>query len=199
MSSIVSRRASVLALAAVVTLAGCAKPPADAITAAEAAQQAAVAAGAEEYAPEALNAVAEAKAALDAELAAQAEKSSFTRSYDRAAELVAAYQAAADQATSAAATAKQQAEQEATAFITEGRASLDEVTTLLASAPRGKGSAADLAAMQADLEGAGLALTEAETALTAGSFLEARTKAASARDVIQRVRDAVTQAQTARR
>lgn len=188
-------RRALLALVAAASVSACAQPPAEAISAAEAAQQAAVAAGAEEYAPEAMNAVAEAKAALDAEIAAQGEKMSFTRSYGRAEELAAAYQAAADQAVTAAEAGKEQAKQEATTFITEGRMALDEATALLASAPRGKGSAADLAAMKTDLEGAGMTLTEAETALAAGSFLEARTKAVSAREVIDRVKDAVTQAQ----
>lgn len=194
MSRIASRRSAVLALLAVTTVAACSKPPAEAITAADEAQQAALAAGADEYAPEAMNAVVEAKAALDAEIAAQGEKSSFSRSYKQAEELAAAYKAAADQAAAAATAGKEQAQQEATAFITAGRAALEEATAILASAPRGKGSAADLAAMQADLEGAGLALTEAETALSAGSFLEARTKAASAQETIQRIKDAVAQA-----
>ena len=77
----VTNRRALVALAATLALTACSKPPAEAIDAAEASQQAAVAAGADEYAPEAMNAVAEAKAALDAELAAQGEKMSLTRSY----------------------------------------------------------------------------------------------------------------------
>jgi len=195
----VTNRRALVALAAALALTACSKPPTDALNAADAAQQAAMAAGADEYAPEAMNAVAEAKAALDAELAAQGEKMSLTRSYKHAEELAAAYQAAADQATTAAAAAKEQAKQEATTLISEGRMGLDEATTLLASAPRGKGSAADLAAMRADLEAAGVALTEAEASLTNGMFLDARSKATSAKEAIQRVKDAVTAAQAARR
>jgi len=98
---IVTNRRALVALVAALALTGCAKPPAEAIAAADAAQQAAVAAEAEQYAPEAMNSVAEAKAALDAEIAAQGEKMSLTRSYKRAEELVAAYKAAAEQATTA--------------------------------------------------------------------------------------------------
>ena len=192
---IVTNRRALVALVAALALTGCAKPPADAIAAADAAQQAAVAAEAEQYAPEAMNSVAEAKAALDAEIAAQGEKMSLTRSYKRAEELVAAYQAAAEQATTAAAAGKEQAMNEATALIAEGRTALEEGTATLAKAPRGKGSAADLAAMKADLEAAGVSLTEAEASLAAGAFLDAKSKATSAKETIQRVVDAVTQAQ----
>ncbi len=195
---IVPTRRALVALVAALSLTACAKPPAEAISAAEQAQQAAVAAGAEEYSPEAMNTVTEAKAALDAEIAAQGEKMSLTRSYKRAEELAAAYKTAADQAATAAVAAKEQAKNEATTLITEGRMALDEANAMLASAPRGKGSRADLAALKADLEAAGASLTEAETSLANGMFLDARSKATSAKEAIQRVKDAITQAQAAR-
>ena len=195
---IVTNRRALVALVAALSITACAKPPAEAISAAEQAQQAAVAAGADEYSPEAMNAVTEAKAALDAEIAAQGEKMSLTRSYKHAEELAAAYKTAADQAATAAVAAKEQAKNEATQLITDGRMALDEATAMLASAPRGKGSRADLAAMQADLEAAGTSLTDAEASLAGGMFLDARSKATSAMEAIQRVKDAVTQARAAR-
>lgn len=199
MSRIVSHRRALAALFVTVSVSACSKPPQEAIAAAEEAQTAAQSAGAAEYAPEAWSAVAEAKAALDAELAAQGEKMSLTRSYERAEELATAYQTAAQEASTAAAAAMEQARTEATNLITESRLALDEATAMLASAPRGKGSAADLAAMKADLEAAGVSLSGAESALTSGAYLDARAKASSAREVIARVKDSVTQAQTARR
>jgi hypothetical protein len=181
-------------LLAVTTLSACSKPPAEAISAAEAAQQAAMAAGVAEYAPEAMNAVSEAKAALDAELAAQGEKMSLTRSYSHAEELAAAFKSAAEQATASAAAAKEQAKADATTMIGEGRMALDSAMAMLAAAPVGKGSRADLAAMKADLEAAGMSLTEAEAALTGELYLEAKSKAAAAHEVIGRVTMAVEQA-----
>jgi hypothetical protein len=192
-------RFAVVALAAAATLTACGKPPAEAIALANEAQQGAMTAGAGEYAPEALNAVTEAKAALDAELTAQGEKMSLTRSYKHAEELAAAYKVAADQATSAATTAKERARTEATALITEGRTALDEARTMLASAPKGKGSRADLAALSADLDAAGAGLTEAESAVASQMYLDARTKASSAMTVIGKVRSSIEQAQAARR
>lgn len=199
MSSIASYSRAALALVAVVAVTACSKPPQEAIAAGDEAQAAAQAAGAAEYAPEAWIAVTQAKAALDAELAAQGEKMSLTRSYKLAEELAGAYQAAAQQATTAAAAAMEQARNEATTLITESRLALDEATAMLASAPRGKGAAADLAAMKADLEAAGMTLTEAESALSAGTYLDARAKATSAREVIEQVKTAVATAQAARR
>lgn len=192
------RRHALVALVAAVALSACAKPPAEAIALAEQAQQGAMAAGADEYAPEALNAVTEAKAALDAELAAQGEKMSLTRSYKQAETLAAAYKTAADQAAAAATAAKEQARNEATALITESRTALEEVRAMLASAPKGKGSRADLAAMGADLDAAAAGLTEAEDALTSQMYLDARSKASSARTLIDQVRSSIEQAQAAR-
>jgi hypothetical protein len=199
MSRTLPRRYAFAAFVAVASLSACSKPPAEAIALAEEAQQGAIAAGAQDYAPEALNAVTEAKAALDAEIAAQGEKMSLTRSYKQAETLAAAYKTAADQATTAANAAKEQARNEATTLITESRTALEEVRALLASAPRGKGSRADLAALGADLDAAATGLTEAEDALTSQMYLDARSKASSARLIIDQVRSSIEQAQAASR
>lgn len=190
------------ALAVVLTtvaVAACAKPPADAISAGDQAQSAAMAAGAEEYAPEAASAVTTAKAALDTELAAQSERMALRRSYKHAEELAAAYRQAAEQATTAATSAKEAARQQAMTLITESRAALDEVTGMLAAAPVGKGSRADLAAMRTDLETAANGLTEAEASLNAEKYLEAQSQATSARQIIDQVKAAVEQARGMRR
>ncbi|HSG09644.1 MAG TPA: hypothetical protein VLA36_14885 [Longimicrobiales bacterium] len=189
------------ALAAIVAasfVSACAKPPSEVIARADQAQQAAMAAGAEEYAPEALNSVSEAKAALDAEIAAQGEKMSLTRSYKHAEELALAYETAAGQATTAATTAKETARTEATDLIAQGRTELEAVRAMLASAPQGKGSRADLAAMGADLDAASASLSEAENALTSEMYLDARSKASSAMTTIGQVRSSIEQAQAAR-
>jgi len=192
------RRNALVALVAVASLSACAKPPVEAITLGEQAQQAALSAGAAEYAPEALNSVTEAKAALDAEIAAQGEKMSLTRSYKQAETLAAAYKSAADHAATAAAAAKEQARTDATNLITESRTALDEVRTMLAAAPQGKGSRADLAAMGADLDAAAASLTEAEGSLTSEMYLDARSKASAAQQMIDQVRSAIDQAKAAR-
>lgn len=196
-----SRNRSRVAVAVLVTLAvaGCAKPPVDAIAAAEDAQRTAMAAGAQEYAPEAVSVMTEAKAAMDAELSAQNERMFLRRSFKQAEALAVAYRQAADQATSTANSAREQARQEATTLITESKMALDEVNGLLAAAPVGKGSRADLAAMKADLETAANGLAEAEASLTAERFLEAKSQATSARQIIDQVKASIEQARTMRR
>ena len=131
----------------------CAKEPTDALNAAKAALEAAKTAGASDYAPAALAAADTAAAALDAELKAQTEKFSLTRSYTKAAELAAAAKTAADEASAAAVTGKEQMKAEATTLIAGVRGGVDAAKQALAKAPKGKGSAADLEAMNADVAG----------------------------------------------
>ncbi len=173
-------------------MAACADPPVDSIANAEQALQSAVSAGAAEYAPQAMNATAQAKAALDVELAVQAERWSVRRSYERAEELAAAYLLASEQAADQATHAKELARVEATIAIEQSRLALDEVLGMLAVAPAGKGTRADL--MKADLEAAATGLTEAAASVTAGQYREARSQAASAREIIDRVRAAIEMA-----
>lgn len=183
-------------------VAGCSKPPSAEIDMADAALAAAATAGAEEYAPGAIGSVRDLRAQLDAELELQATKSSFTRSYDHALELANQVKAGSDAAASEAATAKETVRQETAVLLEEVKVALDEVQGMLATAPRGKGSAMDLAALQSDLDGAKASLLEGETALTEGRFLEAKTKVLAVQSVAQSVRTAIesaTLAQTTRR
>jgi hypothetical protein len=192
-----SRKLAVLAAAvAAVAVTSCAKPPTKAIDAAHAAQDAAVAAGAPTYAPDAQAAVASARAALDAEVAAQQSRMAFRRSYKQTEQLAADLKAASDKATADANGAKEQARQDATKLITDCQTALQEVSTMLASAPKGKGTAADLAALKVDLQSAGQSLTDAQTQLTSQNYLEARTKAMAASQAIDSVRAAVVRART---
>lgn len=188
-----------IALITAVSVTACAKPPTEAVNAAHAAQDAAVAAGAATYAPDAQAAVASARAALDAELAAQQGRMALRRSYQRAETLAADLKAAADQATADANAAKEQARQEATSLISETRTTLQMVADMLTKAPRGKGSAADIAALKADLETAGQSLNDAESRLTAQNYLDARTKAQAAREAIESVRAAIERARGMRK
>jgi len=193
------QRAFIVILSAAAAVAACSKRPADAIAAGEEAQSAAVSAGAEEYAPDAMNVVAQAKSALDAELTVQDGHSALRRSYKEAEQLAAAYKKAADDAAAAATVAKAQAKEDANTLIAETRSALDEAVALLAVAPVGKGSRADVAAMRTDLETARAGLTDADASLNADRYLEAKSKAAAAREIIDRVKASVAQAETMRR
>ena len=165
----------------------CAKEPTDALNAAKSALEAAKTSGASDYAPEALAAADTAAAALDAELKAQTEKFALTRSYTKAAELAAAAKTAADQAAAAAVTGKEQMKAEATTLIAGVRGSIDAAKQALAKAPKGKGSAADLEAMNADVAGVETALGEMDAAMAAGNYKDAKVKAEAAKATLDKI------------
>jgi len=143
-------------------VAGCAKPPQEAINAATAAIDAAKQAGAADYAADSLRAVEDAKAALDAELKAQEDKFALFRSYKKTDELVADLKAKADKAAA------------------DAKAALEK-------APKGKGTAADLEAMKADLTAAESSIGEANAAMGKEDFKGAKAKADAATTSIQNV------------
>jgi hypothetical protein len=181
----------VLMGAAVLGLAACEDPPDPEIQSARARLTAAETAGAADYAPEALGAAEAAQQALDAELAVQEEKFAMFRDYEETARLATEAQAAADRAAASAEAGKQQVRRETEALVAQVRAIVDEASTMLASAPRGKGSEVDLAVLQADIAGAGALLPEVEQSLAAGRYLEAKSRAESALATAQGVKDQV--------
>jgi len=197
------RHRSLTALAlfglAAAVAAGCAQVPQADIDAAKAAVEQAATAGAADYAPDSFRAAQDAETLLDAELAAQGEKFSLTRSYAKATELAAALKAAGEKAAADAATGREAARNEATTLIADAKASLAKAEQLLAKAPRGKGTAQDLAALKADLSGAAMSIAEAETAFATEAFIDAKTKAEAANAAAANVIAAIEQAMAARR
>lgn len=179
--------------------AGCAQPPQAQIDAARAAATSAAADTAVSvYAPDQFAAMQDAQSALDAELAAQEAKFFLTRSYAEVEKLSATVEAAAKAATDAANVAEEQAKNDAMQLIADTKTALEAGTQALTTAPKGKGTEADLQAMQADLDGAATALTEAETALAASDYLEAKARAEAAKTAIDGVVAAVEAAKQAR-
>jgi hypothetical protein len=165
----------------------CAKEPTDAIGAAKASLEAAKTAGAADYAPAALASAETSAAALDAELKAQSEKFALTRSYAKANELAAAAKADAEKAAAEAVTGKEQMKAEATTLIAGVRGSLDAAKQALAKAPKGKGSAADLEAMNADVAGVESSLTAMDAAMAAGNYKDAKVKAEAAKQTLDKI------------
>jgi len=168
-------------------VAGCAKPPQDAINAATAAIDAAKQAGAADYAADSLRAVEDAKAALDAELKAQEDKFSLFRSYKKADELVSDMKAKADKASADAKAGKEQAKNDATAAIGAATTGLTDAKAALDKAPKGKGTAADLEMMKSDLTAAESSIGEANAAMGREDFKGAKAKADAAATSIQNV------------
>ena len=178
-------------LAVALAAAACAAPPQAAIDAAKAAMDKASAAGAAEYAADSLKAAQDAQAALEAEIKVQADKFALFRSYTKATELANAAKTAGEKAEQDAVAGKENAKNEATALIEEAKTALTAAQEMLAKAPKGKGTAADLEAMKADLAGAETSITDASTAMGAERYLEAKAKAEAAKNAAGTVSNAV--------
>jgi hypothetical protein len=189
------RSALAIGLAALFVVAGCGQPPQQEVDATKAALDAARAQAAPEYAPDAMKAADDAYADLQAEMDAQAGKFPLFRSYKVATEKAAAAKQAADQAQAAAQQAKDLAKQQATSTIEESKMLLQETGGMLEKAPRGKGSAMDLAALKTDLDGAGASLAEADTLLSTEKYREALAKAEAAKTAISAVKTQIEAAQ----
>jgi len=173
---------------------GCAKPPQLDIQAAKAAIDAAQAAGAADYAAASLQAAQGAQSSLDAELQAQEKKFALFRNYNNAKKLAADTKAAGDKAVADANAGKEQAKAEATQLIEQAKATHKEAGDMLANAPAGKGSKADLDAMKADLAGVETSIADADRAFGEGRYLEAKAKAMAARGAAEGVKAQVQQA-----
>jgi len=187
----------ILVLGLAVTVAGCGAAPTADIDAAKTAITTAGTAGAGDYAASSLKAAEDAQAALDAELKAQDGK--WFKSYDKAKELAAAAKGAGEKAAADATAGKEKAKADATQAVTDAKAALTEAQGLLEKAPKGKGSAADIAAMKTDLATVETTIAEAEAALGNAKYIDAQAKAESAKNAATTVKTAVETAMAAKK
>ncbi len=184
-----------VALLVAALLVGCAKPPQAEIDAAKnALSTAAASEDVKTYAPESLSSAREAASALEAEVTIQDEKFALTRKYDRAKQLAADAQAAAQRAVADAQAAKERARNEASQLIADVRQAVADVKGMLDSMPKGKGTAADIAAIRSDVDGAESALTMADSTFAEGDFLDAKAQAEAVMATAQRTRADIEQA-----
>lgn len=162
-------------LALVASLTACAKAPTEEINATKAAVDAAVAEGAQQYTPEDYKMVSDGLAAANAEIKVQEEK--FFKNFDKAKQMLAKTKADAEALKGKVAQRKEELKQAAIATLAQATASLTEAKDLLAKAPKGKGSKADIEAMQTDLAGVEAMLPEVQPMIDSGDFIGANEKA----------------------
>lgn len=152
----------ILGMLTVFLVAGCGKQPTEEINAAKASVDAVVEEGAQKYAAE------EAKMLNDEMQAAQDEikiqDGKTFKDYAKAKELLAKVKADAETLKAGLAAKKEEAKNGAAAAQEAAVAAITEAKTLLESAPKGKGSKADLEAFKADLKGIEDSLAEVKTA-----------------------------------
>jgi len=174
--------------------AGCAKRPDAEVGAAKSAVEQARSAGAAEYLAEPFKSVETGLQKAQEEVTAQDGRFALVRNYDTAKASLARVKADAEKVRTDAVAAKEKAKAEAEAARTDAQAALDGAKALLAKAPKGKGTKADLEAMAADLKAAEAALGDARTALDGQDYLGGKAKAESARDKAAAVSAQVQQA-----
>jgi predicted small lipoprotein YifL len=162
-------------LALVASLTACAKAPTEEINATKAAVDAAVAEGAQQYTPEDYKMVSDGLAAANAEIKVQEEK--FFKNFDKAKQMLAKTKADAEALKGKVGQRKEELKQAAIATLAQATASLTEAKDLLAKAPKGKGSKADIEAMQTDLAGVEAMLPEVQPMIDSGDFIGANEKA----------------------
>lgn len=185
----------VLALALTLTagVTACSKPPAEEIAAVKTAVDAVVAEGAEKYAPEEYKALQDAMTAAMDEVKAQ-EGKMFGGKYDKAKELLAQVQTSAVTVKETAVAAREAMATEVVAVKEAAVAGVAGLQALVANAPVGKGSEADLEAIRADVAGLETSLQEVQPLIDAGDFAGAKEKA----DAIQaKVAEITAEIQTA--
>lgn len=175
-------------------LAGCAEQPVNDITAAEQALQLAREAGANQYAANEFREAEEALQKAQEEIQLQGKKFALLRNYDNATNLLAQAKTTAEKAKTEAEANRIKAKSEAEAAIATAKTSLEQATMILAQAPSGKGTQADLQALRSDLQAAEAMFNELESGMQQEDYLGVKAKAQSVQDMASKVHDQVSQA-----
>lgn len=160
-----------------VILTGCAKQPTQEMDNAKKAVETAKAAGSEKYLPDEAKKVNDSLSAAIDEIKVQDGKFALLRSYDKAKQMLASVKTDAEKLKTNTSAKKEEAKNKAIAGQTEAKNAIDEAKALLAKAPRGKGSRADIAAMKGDIKGAEDSLSEVQQLIDKEDYLAAIDKA----------------------
>jgi hypothetical protein len=151
----------------------CASAPEDRVASALQALIEARQAEAEVYADDQFQEAIEAFEAAQAEIEAENQKWFFSRDYSQAESLLERAGGAAREAAQTAPTRKQQVKSEADNALLEARTAVETAQQELETAPRGKGTRADLEALNNDLLEVESTLTEAQESLKEEAYPEA--------------------------
>jgi hypothetical protein len=177
-------------------LVGCAKPPTQEMDAAKVAMDAAVSAGAGTYAKDGLKNINDAWAAAQDEVKKQEGK--LFKNYDNAKAMIAKITSDAAALKTETEQKKEQAKQEAIAADAAAQAAVAQAKAMLAEAPTGKGTKADIEMMKADLAGLEGSVAEIGTLITSEEYFAATDKAkaisAKSADITAQVQAAIEKA-----
>lgn len=172
--------AVLVGLAMVATLSACGKPPVEEINATKAAVEAAAGEGAAKYVADDYKKVNDELNAALAEVKVQEEK--WFKNFDKSKQLLATAKADAEALKAKTVTVKEQLKQQAAADLAAAQTAVAEASALVAKAPKGKGTAADIEQMKADVAGLEAALAGIQPQIDAGDYVEASGNAVAIKD-----------------
>ena len=181
-----------LGMVMIFLLAGCAKQPTEEINAAKASVDSVVAEGAQKFAAEDAKKLNDSMQAAQDEVKVQDNK--LFKDYAKAKELLAKAKTDAETLKAGLAAKKEEAKKNAAAAQEAAKASVQEAKALLAKAPKGKGSKADLEAFKADLKGIEDSLAEVKTANDSEDYSAAIEKSNAIKDKAAAISDQIKKA-----
>jgi len=181
-----------LSMVTIFLLVGCAKQPTEEMNAAKASIDAVVAEGAQKFAAEDAKKLNDGMQAAQDEIKVQDGKT--FKDYAKAKELLAKVKADAEALKAGLAAKKEEAKKNAAAAQEAAKASVAEVKTLLAKAPKGKGSKADIEALKADLKGIEDSLAEIKSANDSEDYNAAIEKSNAIKDKAAAISDQIKKA-----
>ncbi len=182
----------VLAIGLVAFIAGCGTKPQKEIDDTTAAINAVMAEGLGKYAPEDEKKLKDAMAAVQEEIKVQEAKT--FKSFDKTKQMLADVQKSAGEMKQALPGKKEEAKKKAVAAADAAKAAIEEAKALLAKAPKGKGTAADIEALRGDVKGAEDMLPEVQGLIDKGDFNEAASKANAVKEKAAGIAGQVQQA-----
>ncbi len=183
-----------LGLLILFVLAGCAKQPTEDMNSAQKSVEAAKAAGDDKYMPEDAKKIDDNMAAAMNEIKTQDGKFFLSRNYDKAKQMLAQVKTDADKAATDVPARKEEAKKNALTGQEAATASVKEAKALLARAPRGKGSSADIEALKGDVKGLEDSLPELQQLIDKEDYVVATDKAKAIQEKADGVSNQVKEA-----
>lgn len=173
-------------------LAGCASKPTKEIEETTAAVNALINEGLGKFAPEDEKKLKDALQAVNDELKVQEGKT--FKSYDKTKQLLADLSKMAAEMKAALPAKKEAAKKAAMEAMDAAKAAAEDAKKLLAKAPKGKGTAADIEALKGDIKGVEDALAEVQGLIDKEEYATAVTKANAVKEKAGAVANQITQA-----
>ncbi len=188
------RKIQYLALGLIILtfLVACGKKPSAEIESAESAVNAVVSEGLGKYSPEDEKKLKDALAAAMEEVKLQDGKT--FKNYDKAKQMLAEVKKSAEEMKASLPAKKEEAKKKAVKVLESAKSAVNEAKSLLAKAPKGKGTAADIEALKGDVKGLEESLREVQALIDKEEYGEAVTKANALKEKASGVSSQITQA-----